>query len=148
MLQSQPQPPNWAVSESATGLKLGLSMLELESRLVEKGLSHEVATAAVNAALSTKLAGAIGKVDDHEWTLKVHRGLLIAVVLISLGLAFLYNGVASVGLTTLWLITPAWAVWAAEFFEDHAPPILIRWVAWVAVLAIMLYRVVLLIAWG
>ena len=53
----------------------------------------------MNAALSSKLARAFGEEENHAWSLKVHRSASIAALLITLVLAFSFNGITSVMVT-------------------------------------------------
>jgi hypothetical protein len=74
----------------------------------------------------------------------LHRIASVAAVCVCLGLAYAFGGGYSVGLTTSWLLLPVAAIWWAELMVAVSPPTLVRWAAWVVVVLIAGYRVVLL----
>jgi hypothetical protein len=143
-LPSDASLPDWAVAEANAALKIGLSVPEIEQRLVAKGLSPSTAAAAVNAALEGHLQASSASSGPSEGALTAHRAASAAAVCLCLGLAYAFGGGPSVGITVLWLMLPAACIWWAEVLVSVSPPALVRWTAWVVLLLIGAYRVLLL----
>jgi len=136
--------PDWAVLQASAALKIGQSMPEIERGLVAKGLAKETASAVVLAVLESRVR-ANPPPGPSDRAMNVHRIASVLAVVICLGLAFVYGGGYSAGKTFLWLILPVGCIWLAESIVNSAPPSLVRWIAWVVVGLIVMYRVVLLL---
>lgn len=136
--------PDWALREASAGLKIGLTVPQIEELLAAKGLSPATAKAVVNAVLEGSLRAASNAPGIGEKALWAHRAASRAVIGLSLGLAYQYGGGLSIGKTLLWLLGPTFCIWFAEVISSGVPPAFIRWAAWAAVVAILGYRVVLL----
>jgi hypothetical protein len=136
--------PDWALAHASAALKIGRTVPQIEQQLVAKGLAPSTATAVVNAVLEGRLQTGSASSVPREGVLTAHRVASVPAVCLCLGLAYAFGGGQSVGRTTLWLLLPVACIWWAEVFADNAPPPPIRWVAWLVVLFIAGYRVVLL----
>jgi hypothetical protein len=137
--------PDWALAEASAALNVGQSVPDIEKRLVAKGLSPSTATAVVNAALEGRVHASSAPTGPSEGALTIHRVASVVAVCICLGLAYAFGGGISVGRTVLWLFLPVACIWWAELLANISPPTLVRWIAWVVVALIGVYRVVLLI---
>jgi hypothetical protein len=137
-------PPDWAKAQATAALKIGLSVPEIEQGLVAQGLTPSTASAAVNAALEDRLRATAAPLDAGDRALTAHRLASAFAVCVCLGLAYAFGGGESVGRTVLWLLLPVACIWWADLFASDYPPALIRWAAWVLLIVIGVYRVVLL----
>jgi hypothetical protein len=135
--------PDWALDHARAALRLGLSVPEVEQRLVAKGLAPSTATAVVNAILEGHLQATSEPSGSSEDAATAHRAASAVVACMCLGLAYAFGGGESVGRTVLWLLLPVACIWWAEVFEANSPT-LVRWTAWAVLLLIGMYRTVLL----
>ena len=136
--------PDWALDQARAALNLGLSAPEVEQRLAAKGLAPSTATAVVNALLEGHLQASSEPSGPSAGALTAHRVASAVAVCICLGLAYAFGGGQSVGRTTLSLFLPVACIWWAGVLSSDSPATLVRWTAWVVVLLIGGYRVVLL----
>jgi hypothetical protein len=137
--------PDWAVAQASAALKLGMSVPDIEQRLVTKGLSPSTATAVVTAVLEGRLRESPAAPGPSEGALTAHRTASAVVACICLVLAYAFGGGPSVGRTALWLMLPVACIWWAEVLTDGSPPTLVRWASWILLLLIGGYRVVLVL---
>jgi hypothetical protein len=137
--------PDWAIAHASAALKIGQTVPRIEQQLVAKGLSPATAAAVVNAVLEGRLQTGSALPGPGEGALTAHRLASAVAACLCLGLAYAFGGGLSVGRTTLWLLLPVACIWWAEVLAGTAPPSLVRWGAWLVVLAIAGYRVVLLL---
>lgn len=140
-----PALPAWAVAQASAALKIGLPVHQIEEQLVAKGLDPATATAVVNAVLEGQLRTGAESPGPSDSALRLHRLASLLALCACLGLAYAFGGGLSVGRTIRLLFLPIACIWWAEMLEDNAPPALLRWVAWLVVLLIAGYRVVLLL---
>jgi hypothetical protein len=124
-------------------MRLGLSVPEIEQRLVARGLTTAAATAAVTSALEERARGPLELPEESEPGRWIHRLLSVAAACVCLALAYQYGGSFSLGKTLIWVAAPLGCVWFSEVFGGSA---ILRWCGWFVLLLIGGYRVVLLIA--
>lgn len=136
----------WAVKHVEAGLWVGLTVPEIEARLVEKGLTPIQATAVVNEVLSGEIHANQEYFEREERAIVGHRIALIVIALVCLGLAYLFGQGYSVMVTTFWLMWPVASVWWSEQMGElyEIQPVLLRWVAWISIGCILAYRLLLL----
>jgi hypothetical protein len=142
---ADPTLPDWAIAHASAAPKIGQTVPQIEQQLVSKGLSAATATAVVNAVLEGRLQAGSAPPGPTDGALMAHRVASVVAVCLCLGLAYAFGGGLSVGRTILWLLLPVGCIWWAEMQPDNAPPSLIRWVAWLVVVLIAGYRVILLL---
>lgn len=133
------------MAEAKAALMIGHTRPQIEQQLVAKGLSPSVAAAVVTAVLEEYLRASSASPGPGDGALMVHRAASAAAVCLCLGLAYAFGGGESVGRTILWLLLPVACIWWAEVLESAYPPALVRGAAWVVLLLIGVYRVVLLL---
>jgi hypothetical protein len=136
--------PDWAVAQASAALKVGLSVPEIERLLVTKGLPPPTATSVVNAVLEGRVRASEAPLERAERSRASHRIASAVAACACLALAYAFGGGLSAARTLLWLLLPVVCIWWAEAVEPAVPPALVRLVAWIALLAIGGYRVVLL----
>lgn len=136
-------PPDWALAHARAALRLGLSVPEVEQRLVAKGLSPSTAAAAVNVVLEDRVQASSAFAGPSERAVTAHRAAAAVAACLCLGLAYAFGGGLSAARTVLWLFVPVAYIWWAETLSS-SPPAAVRWTAWVVVLLVGAYRVVLL----
>jgi hypothetical protein len=133
------------MAQADAALKIGQSAPQIEQGLIAKGLSPAVATAVVTAVLESRLHASYAASEPSDGALMAHRVASAVVACLCLGLALMFGGGLSAAKTALWLLLPVACIWWAEMLESVSPPILIRWTAWVVLVLIGVYRVVLLL---
>ncbi len=142
-----PSPPDWAIEHAAVSLRVGHGAPEIEQRLVGRGLTPADAAAAVTKALEGGVRGEFTPLQAAEQGQLIHRILAAVVGCACLGLGYWFNGGISAGRTLLWLLLPLACVWFPGPMAGPTHParvILLRWAGWLAILAILGYRVLLL----
>jgi hypothetical protein len=122
-----------------------MSVPDIEQRLVGKGLPSSTAAAVVTAVLEGRLRTSQEASGASERAVTAHRAASAVAVCICLALAYAFGGGPSVGRTALSLLLPVACIWWAEVLTANSPPTLVRWVAWVVLLLIAGYRVLLLL---
>jgi hypothetical protein len=136
--------PDWALAQASAALKIGMSVPDVEQRLVAKGLSPSTASAVVTAVLEGRLRASQEVSGHNERAVTAHRAASAVAVCICLALAYAFGGGLSVVVTALALLTPVACIWWAEALTSAFPPA-VRWTAWVVLLFIAGYRVLLLL---
>ena len=131
------------MAEADAALKLGLTAPQIEQRLVAKGLSPSMASAVVMGVLEGRLRAAEPSAGSEK-SRTAHGIASILVGLLCLMLAYGFGGGLSVAKTFLGMMLPLATIWWPEVMDSYLPPAILRWVAWLALLTIVVYRVVLL----
>jgi hypothetical protein len=135
------------MEHAAVALRVGLSVPEIEQRLVARGLAPADAAAAVTKVLEGGVRGEFASLAAAERGQLLHRVLAAVVGCVCLGLGYWFNGGISAGRTLLWLLLPLTCVWFPSAMTASRHParvILLRWTGWLAILAVLGYRVWLL----
>lgn len=142
-----PSPPDWALEHAAVSLRVGHGVPEIEQRLVARGLDPATAAAAVTQVLEGGVRGEFAPLAAAEGGQFLHGALAVVVGCVCLGLAYWFNGGISAARTLLWLLGPLACVWFPNWMDGSTHPVrvlLLRWCGWLAILAILGYRVWLL----
>jgi hypothetical protein len=139
--------PDGAIEYARAALKLGISVPEIEKRLVEKGLTPALATAVVNGLLTAQTKERFEPLPDSEGGDLIHRLMSIIVTGVCLILAYKYNEGLSVGLTLIWILGPLACIWFPDHLTTH-PPEGLRALGWLILILIGVYRVVMLVVFS
>ena len=125
---------------------MGLVVPEIEKRLVGRGLTPTEAEAAVMDYFSGKAREQFGSIAANDRNQLMHRMFSGVIALVAVILAYMYGEGRSVAKTIGWMGLPLACIWLSEEVGRRfaTPPALVRWVAWVPLLAICGYRIVLL----
>ena len=131
----------WATDEASAALTMGMSVPEIEKRLVAKGLTPAMATTVVMDIIKGRLAGQRQSSEQVERNQVLHRSCSAVAMCVCVLLGYLYGEGYSAGKAFSKAALPVaciWFPWGEEF------PILIRWCAWVVLMLVIVYRLVLL----
>ena len=143
---SDSQPfPEWAIDKANASWLIGLSVPEIEKRLVDRGLAPEVAAAVVTAALEAKVREKVERVRMEERSEFLHR--ILSVLAVGACLVMTYFTGAN-WMRTSWVLLVALAsIWFPEVMSRSSASEwtwYTRWIGWLAVLLMFCYRVWLL----
>lgn len=146
---SQP-PPDWAVEQVRASLRLGLSVPEIEQRLVAQGLTAAAAAAVVSGVLEEGLRDRFEPIEEEDRSLRVHRALSGLIAGACLLLAYWFGGSMSAGKTLFFgILPPLGCIWfsgAMTGDADSTRAAFLRGCGWLLLLAILGFRIVLLLS--
>jgi hypothetical protein len=139
--------PVWAIEEATAALAMDVSVSEIEKRLIAKGLTPMVAETVVMDLLKAQIARHVHPSEAIERNQFGHRALSSVVMYACIVLGFLYGEGYSAAEGFLGGALPLACIWfpipmAARWGDNY--PMLLRWAGWVALVAVLIYRVVLL----
>lgn len=146
-----PPLPDWAVEHARAALGLGLSVPEVEQRLVARGLPPVTAAAVVTSILETRVRRRFESLEQGEQRQRLHRLLSGFVGCVCLLLAYYFGGGMSAGKTLLWVLLPLACIWFPEEvagYTGSASAALLRWCGWLVLLVIGGYRILLILVSG
>lgn len=138
-------PPDWAVEYVRASLRIGLSVPDIEQRLVARGLTPAVAAAVVTSVLEGQVGGRFESLEQGERRQLVYWVLSGVVACACLLLAYWFGGGLSVGKTALWVLMPLACIWFPDRLPLSANSTGVRLSAWLLLLVIGGYRIVLLL---
>jgi hypothetical protein len=104
------EPPpviDWAIEHARASLRVGLSVPEIESRLVARGLDPMIAEAAVTHALSDR----IREPNGSEIWKRIYWAIVIVVSAGSILFALCVRGVMAAALTLIFVILLLLCAW-------------------------------------
>jgi hypothetical protein len=142
MSQPNELPPviDWAIEHARASLRVGVSVPEIERRLVARGLDPVIAEAAVTHALSDRIRE---KTAPYE-PLSSQNAQRIAAIAIGCGwvlFSFCNGGVRSAARTILLVAPIVVFVWFAQRIGARRGN-LVRWLVWLFMLLYFLYRLI------
>jgi len=137
--------PDEVIRYARASLKLGISVPEIEKRLIAKGLTPVAATAVVNSILDAQAQERFEPLADGEGGVLLHRLLSVIVACGCIILGYKYGEGLSAGITLIWVLLPLACIWFPGYLTQRTPAGLIRAMGWLVLLLIGGYRIVLLI---
>jgi hypothetical protein len=141
--------PDWAIQHARTALRMDISAPDIQQRLIERGLTPATAAAAVKLVLEDLVRRQSEARQRAERRLRLHRILSGVVACACLVLAFEFNGILSVAWTVSYMVLPLGFIWSGGKVPirfgrfELTPPVtvlMIRLVGWLALLALLFYR--------
>ena len=132
--------PDWAIQYVGASLRVGITVPEIQKRLVGKGLSPQAATALVTSVLENRVRGQLQPLDDEERAQRLHRLLSAVVGGACLLLGYCYGGAFSALIVATWILLPLVCIWTSGS--------LIRLAAWVVLVLVFCWRLVWLAIQG
>jgi uncharacterized membrane protein YedE/YeeE len=133
---------DWAIEHARASLRVGVSVPEIESRLVAGGLDPMIAEAAVTHALSDRIRE---KTAPYESVVSQNTQR-IAAIAIGCGwvlFAFCTGGATSAARILLFVVPIMVFVWFAQRIGARRGN-LVRWLVWLGVLLYFLYKLITL----
>jgi hypothetical protein len=102
--------PAWAVEKARASLRVGVSVPEVEQRLVAGGLSSEAAEAAVNRVLEAHVRAEVVPQEQERRLQPLHR-ILSAVLGVCLLFAYLFSGSLLPLKVGAFVVLPVGCIW-------------------------------------
>ena len=130
-------------------LRAGLTVPDIERKLVAKGLPPEVAEMVTMRVLAERVRGSLPDTPQHERRRMLHRVLSGVLACGCVGLGYRLGGGLSAGVALVWVLAPLACVWFGEatYFrvkfsrkESGAPGFMFRWMGWFLLTIYFLYR--------
>jgi hypothetical protein len=143
---------DWAMEHVRAALRAGVSVPEIERRLVAKGLTPEVAELVVTNVLGERVRGGQpDKSGQFGWR-TLHWILSGVVGCLCILLGYWFGGGSSAGIAFVWILAPLAFIWFADepfYFarisrRSPASPVFIRWAGWFLLVLYCLYRLELI----
>jgi hypothetical protein len=137
-----------AVEYAKAALRMGLTVPEIEQRLVDRGMGPAVASATFTMILGERVHEESESLEREERRQRLHVVLSVATACVCLVLAFLYGGGLSAAKTLLRMLLPLACIWFPGVISRSADRVAVPFIrggAWFLLLAILGYRVVLLL---
>jgi hypothetical protein len=145
---SDSQPfPEWAIDKANASWLIGLSVPEIEKRLVDRGLAPEVAAAVVTAALEAKVREKAERVRRQVRSEFLHRVLSVFAGVACLVCIYLFRGGWSQTGASLVVLVALASIWFPEVMGRSSAPEWAwgtRWIGWRVRLLMLGYRIWLL----
>lgn len=136
--------PEWAVEYARAALALGHDVSEVETGLLNRGLSQAAAAVVITSVLEERARGQFGPPAAEDRADLLHRALSAVVVCGCLLLAYQFGAGFSAWKTAIWVLGPLACIWFPSLWSSRTPETFIRWGGWVLLLLIGAYRIVLL----
>jgi hypothetical protein len=143
---SQPNDPppliDWAVEHARASLRVGVSVPEIESRLVARGLDPMIAEAAVTHALSDRIRER-AEPEESVLTLRILWIGAFAIGCVCVALAFRTGGATSAAWVFLFVLLIVVCLWFGQWIGLRGN-ILVRALGMLIFLLLFVYRLILL----
>lgn len=137
--------PDWAADYVRVCLQVGMSVPDIQLRLVTRGMSAATAAAVVDQVLESRGRERLQEHDAGEWGELLHRVLSAVLGIICLWLAYRFGSGLSAGRTLIGVLGPVACIWFPEAMGGRHGEVAVRWFGWLALVAILGYRVALLL---
>ena len=139
-----PPLPEGMLDYARASLKIGMSVPEIETRLVAKGLTPSAATAVVNSILEERVANRFEPIAQSERGELLHRLLSVIVACGCIVLGYWFGQSLSAGYALMSVLAPLACIWFPEYLARRTQEGAIRAMGWVVLLMIVAYRIVML----
>jgi hypothetical protein len=153
---SNPPPlPDWAIEHARASLRIGMSVPEIQQRLVSRGLAPAAAEAVVLSVVEDRVRQQVEPQERALARRRLHRILSGIVGAACILLGYWFGGGLSAGKVVLSILFPLSCIWfgdeigsrwSSTFSPGPTPGVLLRLGGWVVLLGICLHRLALVLA--
>ena len=129
--------PEWAVEKARASLRLGISLPDVEKRLIAGGLSPATAEAVVNRVLGGHVRATTpppAQESTQTFEMLLAGGLSVLCILFG----YLHNGAFSACFAALWVVGPFYRIWLGRDWTRVA--------GWLVLVVHFIYRFIRLVA--